>query len=464
MSIWSQITAITDRVPPAVWIGVMMANILVLILTWGAARRRLRQAGQRAAYPEQQFTGRSRRRDVALTVASLVPAALFWAMVLAGSFHGLIAFGRNTLDWNDGSEYLVPGTLDGVSVTFGFLAFRAVHKRRDPARSQRVVWAASLASATVNFAYEYGYTHHNIVAGLYTGLLSVFGVTIFHEFLAQFEEGAEYVRRGKRPPWGLRWVTAPVSTFRGLIAWENFPPAEGTPITVLAGLANLERVRQIKRGIAEQRALERHENALAQARRRAELAGMKAAGTAVPASADTVPAVPECEFLPGGEPAEPIQQVELNPPTESTTPTEGAEPAEAKPSGERAQHAAASRPRARQEDSQAAEWTAGGGADVSVDESASEPKTPTQAATVAQWARLWVQMCADGDLVRGSLTNEEYARSVYRVSGRQLRAIRSAALSGRLARRASELGVELPDGFVSRPMQRAAERELLPAV
>jgi hypothetical protein len=104
------------------------------------------------------------KKDMVLTVASLVPAALFWGMVLAGSFQGLVAFGRNVLRWNGGAEYLVPGTLDGVSVTFAFLAFRAIHKHRDPARSQRVVWAASLSSATVNFAYEYGFTH-NVIAG-----------------------------------------------------------------------------------------------------------------------------------------------------------------------------------------------------------------------------------------------------------------------------------------------------------
>lgn len=42
---------------------------------------------------------------------------------LAGSFHSLVAFGRNVLDWNGGAECLVPGTLDGVSVTFAFLAW-----------------------------------------------------------------------------------------------------------------------------------------------------------------------------------------------------------------------------------------------------------------------------------------------------------------------------------------------------
>jgi hypothetical protein len=35
-----------------------------------------------------------------LTVAALTPAGLFWAMVLAGSFHGLIAFGRSVLGCN----------------------------------------------------------------------------------------------------------------------------------------------------------------------------------------------------------------------------------------------------------------------------------------------------------------------------------------------------------------------------
>jgi hypothetical protein len=68
---------------------------------------------------------------------------------------------------------------------------------------------------------------------------------------------------------------------------------------------------------------------------------------------------------------------------------------------------------------------------------------------VAQWARLWVQMCADGGLVRGPLTDDDYARRVYGVSGRQLRNVRSAAASGALARRAAELGVELPADYTA---------------
>ena len=124
-----------------------------------------------------------------------------------------------------------------------------------------------------------------MIAGVYLAALSVFGMVIFHEFLAQFEEGAEYVRRNKRPPWGLRWFTSPYTTFCGAVAWENFPPADGTLATVLNGLANLERARAIKRNAAEERIVERHGRALAEAHRKAELARAKADPTFVPVSA-----------------------------------------------------------------------------------------------------------------------------------------------------------------------------------
>jgi hypothetical protein len=88
-----------------------------------------------------------------------------------------------------------------VSVTLAFLAFRVVHKRHDPGRCFGAVWVVSLSSATVNFAYECGQTHH-VVAGGYLALVSVFGMVIFHEFLVQFAEGAEYVLGNKRPRYG----------------------------------------------------------------------------------------------------------------------------------------------------------------------------------------------------------------------------------------------------------------------
>jgi hypothetical protein len=62
-------------------------------------------------------------KDLALTAAAMIPGALFWAMVIAGPLHGLVACGRQVLGWHGGREYLVRGTLDRVSVTFAFLAF-----------------------------------------------------------------------------------------------------------------------------------------------------------------------------------------------------------------------------------------------------------------------------------------------------------------------------------------------------
>jgi Protein of unknown function (DUF2637) len=411
MSTWHTIVSFTDRISSGMWAGLMLANIALTIITWGVARRRVRRAGERAAHPER-FADSNRKKDVALTVASLVPAALFWGMVLAGSFQGLVAFGRNVLRWNGGAEYLVPGTLDGVSVTFAFLAFRAIHKHRDPARSQRVVWTASLSSATVNFAYEYGFTH-NVIAGFYLAALSVFGMVIFHEFLAQFEEGAEYVRRNKRPPWGLRWFTSPYSTFCGAIAWENFPPEDGTIATVRNGLANLERARSIKRNAAEERTVEQHSRALAAAHRKAELARAKTDPTFVPVPRAGEAGVADSVVPANAEPAPASLRV----------------PAVALPA--RPVRAAAT---------------------VRTEDVPSDVKVPTTPATVAQWLQTWMQMCADSELV--SLTDEERARAVYNLSGRQLRSIRSAALSGSLARRAAELGVDLPDGFAETVSER----------
>jgi hypothetical protein len=52
-----------------------------------------------------------------------------------------------------------------MSVTFAFLAFRAVRMGKAPDRCYRVVWGAAVASATVNFAYEYTQSGHNLIAG-----------------------------------------------------------------------------------------------------------------------------------------------------------------------------------------------------------------------------------------------------------------------------------------------------------
>src|SRR5438552_3388458 len=189
---------------------VAVAHLVAIVLTWWTARRRIRRAGERGVGQHLIAGGTARATDTALTVAAMIPAGLFWAMVLAGSLHGLVAFGRQVLGWHGGWEYLVPGTLDGVSVTFAFLAFRAVRRQKAPDRCYRVVWGAAVASATVNFAYEYGHSGHNVVAGGYLALLSLFGMIMLHEFLDQFEEGTAYVKRGN-PKFGLRWLTWPTN-------------------------------------------------------------------------------------------------------------------------------------------------------------------------------------------------------------------------------------------------------------
>ncbi len=410
--------AVVEHIPPGVWAVLALANVVLMALTWRVARRRLKRLAERASHPDR-FDENTRKRDTALTVASLVPAALFWGMVIAGSFHGLVAFGRNVLEWNGGAEYLVPGTLDGVSVTFAFLAFRAIHKQRDPSRSQRVVWAASLTSATVNFAYEYMNTH-NLIAASYLGVLSVFGVVIFHEFLSQFEEGAEYVRKAKRPPYGLRWLTWPSSTFCSFIAWQNYPPAEGTPATVLNGLANLERVRAIKRGAADAQMAERHQRALEKAHRKAELAAVKADPNFVPAA----PADEIVEIKPLAVSARKTVTVSASLPEQRRTGRSG-------------------RVNVRR------------GA-VAVE----DMKVPATAATVIQWASVWVKMCANQDDA-GPLDDDQRAREVYGLSARQLRNIRNAARTGALARKARELRVELPTGYIDRSSDRFDDREVI---
>jgi hypothetical protein len=264
-----RVAELVGRVPAGVWVAVVMVNVALSVATWSAAGRRMRRAGLRLARPVPAVD-RVSMKDAVPTVAAIVPAILFWGMVLAGSFHGLVEFGRQTLGWRDGWEYLVPGTLDGVSVTFAFLAFRAVRMQKSPVRCQRVVWGAAVASATVNFAYEYSHSNHNVVAGGYLALLSLFGMVMFHEFLNQFEDGAGYVRR-ESPAFGLRWLTWPTNTACAAVAWRNYPPDEGTAATVRNAVANLERVRALKAAARDARAAVRHERALAQAHRRTEL-------------------------------------------------------------------------------------------------------------------------------------------------------------------------------------------------
>jgi hypothetical protein len=357
-----------------------------------------------------------------MTVAALIPAGLFWAMVLAGSFHGLIAFGRGVLGWHGGWEYLVPGTLDGVSVTFAFLAFRAVRLRKVPDRCYRVVWGAAVASATVNFAYEYTHSGHNVVAGGYVALLSLFGMVMLHEFLAQFEEGAAYVRRSN-PKFGVRWITWPTNTFCAAVAWRNYPPAEGTPATVLNAIANLDRVRALKRAARDAKIVSRHQDALAAARRHEELEAAKAGSEA---AADATSGVGEVSGKVSV--SEPLSSVQA-----------GSVEALVLPSAVVARStASALRAPSKPGKAEGDEPRVAG------------MRVPTTAVTIVEWAALWVRMCLEEESALGPL-NDEVARARYGLTAKQLRNVRHAATSGALRRQAITLGVELPQGYVDCP-------------
>jgi hypothetical protein len=79
---------------------------------------------------------------------------------------------------------------------------------------------------------------------------------------------------------------------------------------------------------------------------------------------------------------------------------------------------------------------------------------PARAATLTQWARVWATMCADGTLVAGPINDDALARASYNLSAKQLRNIRNAAVTGALRRRANELGVQLPAGYIDHPAHR----------
>lgn len=416
MHSWETIVETAGRVPSGLWV---LIAVTAVVVTWRAAGRRMRHAGRRTANPQLVAAGTSRAKDTALTVAAMIPAVLFWGMVLAGSFRGLVAFGRETLRWRDGWEYLVPGSLDGVSVTFALLAFRAVRKQKAPDRSYRVVWGAAIASALVNFNYEYTASGHNLVAGGYLALLSLFGMIMFHEFLNQFEEGTGYIRREK-PRFGLRWITWPTNTFCAAVAWHNHPPARGTAPTVRNAVANLERVREAKRAAGEAAARERHAQALLRAQRRAELAAARHRRSGLP----NEPGDPESVRISGNH-GDNVPDM---------APTKG------RPTGTRPADTAPAEPRGTR-----------------------SAKVPSTAWRLRKWIDLWVRMCADHDLVLGPINDDQHARTTYGTSARHLDNIRKAAVSGAMRKRARELGVPLPKEYVDDPTRRLNGRARIPA-
>lgn len=236
---WAQITSWADTIPTYTWVIALAAITVATIVCVPALRTLTFKAGAR--HGKTQLSAED-RRDRRLLIAAMIPASLFWIAVLIGSGRGLIAFGRDNLHWTDGWEYLVPFTLDGVAIAFALLAFRAVRKEMNPDRAVRIAAAAMLASAGINFLHEVGGS--KLGAG-YLAILSLLGMLIFDELLAQFEEGAEHIKRSN-PKFGLRWITWPTNTVCAWVAWRNYPPADGTKATVANAVANLDDVRQLK--------------------------------------------------------------------------------------------------------------------------------------------------------------------------------------------------------------------------
>jgi hypothetical protein len=323
------------------------------------------------------------------------------------------------LGWHAGWEYLVPGTLDGVSVTFAFLAFRAVRMKKAPDRCYRVVWGAAIASATVNFAYEYTHSDHNIIAGGYLALLSLFGMVMLHEFLDQFEEGTAYVKRSN-PKLGLRWITWPTNTFCAAVAWRNYPPAEGTSATILNAVANLDRVRAVKQAGRDAKIVARHQQALAAARRKEELqAALAGRGIAEGKGATVTVGVPGSMSTVAAMPVETVHEVLA--PAAAIPPAPPTRPSPPQPDREEGD-----------------------------DARATGTRVPATAGTLMEWANLWIRMCSDGASVLGPL-NDDDARTRYGLTAKQLRNVRNAATSGALRQKAIALDVQLPPGYVDSP-------------
>lgn len=244
-------TGWASAIPGWSWALALAALTVFTIVSLPYARTQAYKAGQRSSGGDTATS----RKGTALFVAAMVPAAFFWLAVLAGSFRGLAGFGTDTLKWKDGWEYLVPLTLDGIAISFGFLAFRAVSASRSPERANRVVMATAAASALINYGHETSVGGSKLGGG-YLALLSVLGMLIFHEFLDQFTEGTAYIQR-VNPKFGLRWITWPSNTVCAWIAWRNYPP---TPLaaeptdgqkrwwgSVNHAVAHLNTVRRAKR-------------------------------------------------------------------------------------------------------------------------------------------------------------------------------------------------------------------------
>ncbi|WP_285475294.1 hypothetical protein, partial [Actinoplanes sp. NBRC 101535] len=239
---WDTATSWATNIPALAWVTIVVVLGLGTLFCLPMLRLQAYKAGQRAGKNRTELTAED-RQDRKLLIAALVPASLFWIAVVIGSARGLTGFGRDDLKWTGGWEYLVPFTLDGIAIAFALLAFRAVKKALNPDKAIHIAWAGMLTSAGLNFLHEAG--GGSVLGAVYLAILSILGMLIFHEFLAQFEGGTGHIVR-ENPKFGLRWITWPTNTLCAWVAWRNHPPRPGAPAAVADAVEHLRQVRYTK--------------------------------------------------------------------------------------------------------------------------------------------------------------------------------------------------------------------------
>lgn len=250
---------LTDTLVPS-WVAVALgvatvaafAGMLLLLLL---RSKRAAKAGENPASNDAKALRR-------LFIAALIPTLGVIAAVMAISFVGLASFARDDMGWHSWIRFIVPISLDGISITFGFWAFVAVKRGRHPGRSEKIVYIGALISAWINF--NHGRQEWTGAAGIYLGFLSLASAWMFHELLTQFMDAHEELPKARRhgaPAFGERWAWAPWSTLLARRAWVVYPPADGIASTPANALAHLEAVRE-REAIAKRTKGVRHQAAV----------------------------------------------------------------------------------------------------------------------------------------------------------------------------------------------------------
>jgi hypothetical protein len=210
------LTGPLEAVPAWAWLALAGALFAALILM----RYRLEKALRNNPTPGSKNTDKLGGLFYTAVGFSLA----LWVGVLIGSARNLTGWGRDTLGWRNGWDWLVPITLDGVAIAFAILMFAAVRAGRPATRAARVVWVATAVSATIGFSHEYDGSIDSGFAAMYLAFLALGAMAILHELLDLFRSHTEKKTARVSPVFGLRWVTYTPNTICAWLAWQNHPP------------------------------------------------------------------------------------------------------------------------------------------------------------------------------------------------------------------------------------------------